>query len=166
MTNYEMTEKLSEKMGVSMEKAKAALEASDWDMLDAAILLEQEAGEKKKDAYTTRNEAKTEHKEEKTAADTLRRIGRFFGNIIRIGNRNKFEIWRKGEMIVELPVTAAVLLLLLGHGFAVALLIIGLFTGFKYRFSGEELGKDSVNSVMDKVSKAADRTDDDETKSE
>ena len=28
MTNYEMTEKLSEKMGVTMEDAKAALEAT------------------------------------------------------------------------------------------------------------------------------------------
>ena len=46
MTQYEMTEKLSDRMGVSMEEAKAALEASEWDMLDAALLLEQEHGAK------------------------------------------------------------------------------------------------------------------------
>ena len=44
MTNYEMVEKLSEKMGVTLEEAKTALEASDWDMLDAALLLEKEHG--------------------------------------------------------------------------------------------------------------------------
>ena len=30
MTHYEMAEKLSEKMGVSLEKATEALEACDW----------------------------------------------------------------------------------------------------------------------------------------
>ena len=40
MTHYEMAEKLSEKMGVSLEKATAALEACDWEMLDAALMLE------------------------------------------------------------------------------------------------------------------------------
>jgi len=29
MTNYEMTEKLSEKMGITLAEAKTALEASD-----------------------------------------------------------------------------------------------------------------------------------------
>ena len=38
MTHYEMAEKLSEKLGVSLEKATEALEACDWELLDAALL--------------------------------------------------------------------------------------------------------------------------------
>lgn len=163
MTNYEMVEKLSEKMGVSMEKARDALEASNWDMLDASILLEQESGDNSGAEYTTREQAKEEPKEEKQIVIWLRKLGDILLKLLRIGNRNRFEIYRKGEMIIEMPVTVAVLLLLFGHGYAVALLIIGLITGFKYRFSGAELGKENINSVMDKVSKAADMTDDDKT---
>lgn len=158
MTNYEMTEKLSEKMGVTMEKAKAALEASGWDMLDACILLEQEAGDRSGAEYTTKEESKSEPRRERSARDIVRKLGVLLRKLVRIGNTNRFEVWRKGSIVFELPVTAAVLLLILGHGFTVVLLVIGLFTGFKYRFSGKELGKDSVNAVMDRISNAADRT--------
>ena len=41
MTNYEMVELLRQKANVSYEEAKAALEASDWDLLDAIVLLER-----------------------------------------------------------------------------------------------------------------------------
>ena len=42
MTQYEMTEKLSEKCNVSLAEAKAALEQGDWNTLTATHLLEQE----------------------------------------------------------------------------------------------------------------------------
>lgn len=38
---FEMTERLSRKMHITLEAAKAALEASDWNMLTATHLLEQ-----------------------------------------------------------------------------------------------------------------------------
>ena len=42
MTQYEMTEQLSEKLHVTLEDAKTALENGDWNMLTATHLLEQE----------------------------------------------------------------------------------------------------------------------------
>ena len=53
MTHYEMAEKLSEKMGVSLEKATAALEACDWEMLDAALMLEKEIGQTGQQTWTS-----------------------------------------------------------------------------------------------------------------
>ena len=44
MTQYEMVEKLAEKMNVTLEEAKVALEAAEWNMLDAALVLEKEHG--------------------------------------------------------------------------------------------------------------------------
>ena len=44
MTLYEMVEKLAEKMNVTLEEAKVALEAAEWNMLDAALVLEKEHG--------------------------------------------------------------------------------------------------------------------------
>jgi len=43
MTQYVMTERLSEKCNVTLEEAKAALEGADWNMLTATHLLEQES---------------------------------------------------------------------------------------------------------------------------
>jgi len=42
MEQFEMVEKLVNTFGVSYEKAKEALEASNWDAIDAAIYLEKE----------------------------------------------------------------------------------------------------------------------------
>lgn len=42
MTNLEKVEKLKEKAKVSYEEAKDALEACEWDMLDAIVKLERE----------------------------------------------------------------------------------------------------------------------------
>ena len=42
MTNFEMVEILRDKANVSYEEAKAALENSNWDLLDAMLLLEKE----------------------------------------------------------------------------------------------------------------------------
>ena len=40
------------------------------------------------------------------------------------------------------------------------LLVIGLFTGFRYAFNGPELGKDSVNSAMNKAAEVAEKVKD------
>ena len=42
MTQYEMTESLSKKCDVTLEEARSALEAGDWNTLTATHLLEQE----------------------------------------------------------------------------------------------------------------------------
>ena len=42
MEHFELVEKLVNTFGVSFEKAKEALEASNWDAIDAAIYLEKE----------------------------------------------------------------------------------------------------------------------------
>ena len=159
MTNYEMTEKLSEKMGVTMEEAKAALEQCEWDMLDAALLLEKAHGGESA-AYTTRQERKTaEAQDEREGIRLLTRIGRVIRKLIVMGNRNRFEVRRKDaeELVLDIPVTVAVLLLICAFWVCVPLLVIGLFMGYHYSFSGAELGREGINEAMDKASEAADR---------
>ena len=39
----------------------------------------------------------------------------------------------------------------------VPLLVVGLFTGFRYRFSGDELGREGINRAMDKAADAAEK---------
>ena len=53
MDHIEMVEKMREKTGLSYEEARAVLERSDWNLLDALIALEQEGKREGGATYTT-----------------------------------------------------------------------------------------------------------------
>ena len=159
MTHYEMVEKLAEKMGVTLEEAKTALEACDWEMLDAALMLEKQRGAKDEQAYSTRREAEAEDREERRERrrGAVRNLGDLVRSVFNLGNRNRFEVRKGEEMILELPVTALVLLLIFAFWVCIPLLVIGLFMGYRYAFSGDELGRESVNKAMDKAAEVAEK---------
>ena len=161
MTQYEMTEKLSEKMNVTMEEAKTALEACDWEMLDAALMLEKEHGADSERAYTTRPEPEEERSRREQAKERRRGAVKSLGELVRslfnMGNRNRFEVRKGDEVTLELPVTVLVLLLIFAFWVCIPLLVIGLFAGFRYSFSGAELGRESVNHAMDKAAEAVEK---------
>ena len=159
MTHYEMAEKLSEKMGVTLEQATAALEASDWEMLDAALMLEKELGAAKQEAYSTEAEAPKDREEK--ARERGRNVAKGIGGLLRdalnLGNRNRFEVRKGDDVVLELPVTVLVLLLVFAFWVCIPLLVIGLFAGYRYTFSGAELGRDSVNNAMGKAAEAVEK---------
>ena len=162
MTHYEMAEKLSEKMGVSLEKATEALEACDWELLDAALMLEKEVGQTQQEAWTSCNEAATEEKDAGKEARQRRRgvvegLGGMIRDLFNLGNRNRFEVRKGDQQLLEVPVTVLVLLLIFAFWVCVPLLVIGLFVGCRYTFSGAELGHESVNSAMDKAAEVAEK---------
>ena len=156
MTNYEMTEKLSEKMGVTMEEAKEALEACDWDMLDAALMLEKAHGGEKQ-TYSTRQEAQDEAATDarREGRGVLKQIGRVLRKAIACGNRNRFEVRRGNELVMDLPVTVLAVALIFAFWVCLPLLVIGLFTGWRYSFSGAELGSERINGAMRKAAEVA-----------
>ena len=165
MTHYEMAEKLSEKMGVSLEKATEALEACDWELLDAALMLEKEVGANGGEAWSSKPGDKEKDNGGKTWENPKRRrVVEGLGDLIRgafnLGNRNRFEVRKGDALILELPVTVLVLLLIFAFWVCVPLLIIGLFAGYRYAFSGAELGRESVNSAMDKAAEVAEKVKD------
>ena len=161
MTHYEMAEKLSEKMGVSLEKATEALEACNWELLDAALMLEKEVGQTQQEAWTSCGAAAEEKDAGKEARARHRGVVRGLGEMIRdllnLGNRNRFEVRKDDEQLLEVPVTVLVLLLIFAFWVCVPLLIIGLFAGCRYSFSGAELGRESVNNAMDKAAEVAEK---------
>ena len=161
MTHYEMAEKLSEKMGVSLEKATEALEACDWELLDAALMLEKEIGQTQQEAWTSYGTTAEEKNAGKEARERRRGVVRGLGEMLRdlfnLGNRNRFEVRKDDEQLLELPVTVLVLLLIFAFWVCVPLLVIGLFAGCRYTFSGEELGRESVNNAMNKAAEVAEK---------
>ena len=167
MTHYEMAEKLSEKMGVTLEQATAALEACDWEMLDAALMLEKEKGEARQEAYSTEAEPPKDEEAETRKArgrNVVRSLGTLIRDAVNLGNRNRFEVRKGDDVVLELPVTVLVLLLIFAFWVCIPLLVIGLFIGYHYTFSGAELGRDSVNHAMDKAAEVAEKVKEEVTK--
>lgn len=160
MTNFEMVEILREKANVSYEEAKAALEAADWDLLDAMLLLEKEGKVSDEGAasYSTKQEKHEEenhpHREGNIRSgfrwlmDALRKL-------VRIGNTNHFVVTHKDKEHIALPVTVLAVLLVCFFWATAAVLAVGLFCGLRYTFRGPNLGKDSINGAMNKAAEAA-----------
>lgn len=170
MATLEQVEKLREKADVSFEEAKAALDACEGDLLDALIYLEKQgkvvppAGGGYYSSQNTTGEENTagaggantyRGKTGENFGNMLRRFGRFCGKVFNMGNTNYLEGMKNGEVVITCPVTAVVLLMIFFFWIVLPLFILSLFFGFHYRFTGYDLGKESVNKVMDGVSEKA-----------
>ena len=171
--NLELVEKLVEKTGLSYTEAKAALERTDWDILEAIILLETEGKVQngKTTHYTTDNEnrdageqkqstAGKQSKEKNAAGENFKKSAKSFGDWLKEvfdkGNKNCLVMHKNSEKKIELPVTAFLVLLIFCFWVVIPLMIVALFFGCRFSFSGQELGKDSVNSAMGKATDFAD----------
>lgn len=169
MATLEQVEKLREKANVSFEEAKAALDASNGDLLDAIILLEKQGkinppvgGGYFSSKNSASEEKETAHEEKRTYerhgesfSEMMRRFGRFCAKIIGKANRNYFEAEKDGKVMISVPVTVLVLAIVFFFWVVLPLAIVGLFFGFRYRFIGEDLGRESVNKVMDSATDTA-----------
>ena len=98
--------------------------------------------------------AQRKYKDESTAfEDGAMRFFRWIGRVFRASVLNFFEINRKGERIMAIPVLLFLFCLIRWVFWVVLiLLIVGLCCGFRYSFSGPHLGRKDVNDVMDKAS--------------
>ena len=86
----------------------------------------------------------------------LRNLGDHIRRLVACGNRNRFVVRKGDEQLLEMPVTALAILMLCAFWVCVPLLVIGLFAGCRYSFSGKELGRESINSALGKAADAAD----------
>ena len=158
MNHYEMVEKLRQKANVSYEDAKTALEACNWDILDALILLESQGKVKEGPGgkeYSTQPRQETERKTdaESEFKKGMKRLWKFICALVRKGNANSFAISnKKREELISMPVTVLVLLLIGFWPFSLIALIAGLFIGGRYSFRGP----DSAQRVNDVMNRAAD----------
>ena len=184
MTELEKVEKLREKANVSFSEAKEALAAANGDILDALIYLErqgkatvpagggffsgvgapapvmqrQSEGENKGGGKTDSG-GKPGGSGNPSGGDSfgelLKKFGKFCLMLVRKGNSNFLDATKGGEKMFSCPVTFVVLFLLFFFWVTIPLFIVSLFFGFRYSFSGADLGRQSVNNVMDSASDLA-----------
>ena len=160
MTNLEMVELLREKAGITYEEAKEVLEQSNWDPLEAVLLLEKQGrtppggqGYSTKDANEEpRAHSRQGHMGAKKAAN---RLGHTIGKLVHTGNANQFVVTRNGKEVLSLPVTAFAVILLFTFWFSLIGLAVGLFCGLHYSFRGPNLGKQAINDAMERAADMA-----------
>jgi len=169
MATLEQVERLREKAAVSFEDAKAALDASGGDLLDALIWLEKQGkikppasggfyssrDEGESESESAQNESARKESRGESFSDMIKRFGRFCARLIHKGNSNYFEVKKDGKLILSVPVTVLALSLIFAFWIVLPLLVLGLFLGCRYYFRGQDLGRESVNRVMDTASEAA-----------
>ena len=160
----EQVERLREKADVSYARAKQALEYSGGNLLDALIYLEEQGDIPRPEGayYSTRSQTPPaqearEKAEPQPAGGKEKEAGR--GGLLRrvryVLLDNELEIWRKDRPVTALPVLILLLLVIVAYYIVLPLLILGLFVGFRYRFSGPDLERESINSVMGSVADTA-----------
>ena len=154
--NFELVEKLVNTFGVSYEKAKEALEASNWDAVDAAIYLEKD-----------KNAASQEQEHEKVncnpkgsfniPVDEMKEAGcNFFKTCWDFLSLNTFVVKKSsGEVFLDIPIWLAALLLCAFFWPVVIILALVFVMGYRFSFSGPQLGKKHVKNTMNQVENAA-----------
>jgi len=165
MTELEKVEKLREKANVSFAEAKEALDNSGGDILDALIYLENNgkvtvpagggffsgADMPVQTESTSSSSAGSQSSggsgEEFT--DLLKRFGVFVLKMFNKGINNHLEATKGDQHLFSCPILIVILLCAFFFWITIPLFVISLFCGFRYRFTGSDLGRDSVNSVMD-----------------
>jgi len=173
MTTLEQVEKLRAMANISYDEARAALDAANGDLLEAVINLEKQGkiNEPTGSGYFSSEKATEPNNEGcktyggdkqskygnggENFTSLLKKFGKFCMNMIHKGNSNYFDVLKGGESKASFPVTALVLLLLIGFTVVIPLSIIGLFFGFRYRFNGPDFTGNTVNDAMNNAADAA-----------
>ncbi|MCI8477769.1 MAG: ubiquitin [Oscillospiraceae bacterium] len=167
----EQVEQLREKADISYEEAKALLEQTDGNLLDALILLERQGRMADRSGFfSTRPEKNSPPASAGpvnqngywrcTRTDTngdwrarAREIFETIRNLICHSTENQLEVWRKGARMTSVPILILVILVVIAFWITVPLLILGLFCGCRYRFTGPDLGREDLNNMMGTVTK-------------
>jgi len=169
MTELEKAEKLRDKANVTFAEAKEALDNSGGDILDALIYLEDKGkattpagggffsgtdfpGKAEQASSRTDNNRSQDSGSGEDFSDLMKRFGAFCLKLFNKSLSNYLNAAKGDRHLFSCPVLIVALLLLFFFWITIPLFIISLFCGVRYRFSGEDLGKESVNNVMDNAS--------------
>ncbi len=170
MEIMEKVEQLREKAGISYEEAKAVLEEAGGDLLEAAILLEKRGkirkpeteliqssdipAEETEDGTFRKNAGEAAEKRAEQAAKAKGKVKETVKRFIEVIKNNTFCVSRKEETLFLMPVWALVLTLLFAWRAVVPVMVIALFFGIRYSFTGKD-DLTNANEFMDKAGAVA-----------
>lgn len=166
MEKFEQVEVLCKKANVTFEDAKEAMEACDYDMLDAMIYLEKQgkvnAGSTA--SYTTSSGTDTSQEFEKAQksyeescqrtsfGEVMNKFGKWCKRTIQRSLEIDFCVTKDEKLVFKVPVLALVVALIVATWISVILLVVGLFCGCKYYFQGLDSATVDVNKFCERAS--------------
>ena len=158
MENLEKVELIREKCNVSYEEAREALEACDYDVLEAVIAIERKRAEAGPAPEVHDEEPAAEYTTQSRRSKVAAAWSAFCDNVKQLlhqGMETTFVAERNDERVLSLPVLFVVLGLFV-WGATLWLLVIGLFFGFRYHIEGVSTFTVDVNEAMSKAADVAD----------
>ncbi len=157
MDNFEMTEKLVEKTGVSFAEAKEALEKTGWNLLDAVILLEKEGKTEKKSAsYSTGANVAPEFVPAVRESECRKKAKSFWKTVKHFLTNNKVVVKDKfGSEVISVPVWLGILAFILAFWLIIISIVVAFIFGYRISFIGPDLGSPTLNSAINKAASAA-----------
>ena len=160
MEMMEKVERLREKANVTYEEAKAALEETGGDLLDAIVMLERQGKVKEpaQSTFSTKYEEQTEYikvkdkveEQEKSAPSFGRSIGMLFRGLISFIRQTTFIVTREEDTLFTMPTLVFAILLFFFWEVLAPVMIIALFFGVRYSFEGEEEAE-KANTILNKA---------------
>lgn len=154
MITIEQVEKVVKHTGVTYQEAKEALEVTEGNVLEAIINIEKRRGETKQSTHASQNRQEERTQREESNSDSLDQFVEWVKRWVHRGTINKLEVVRNKKVVLALPVLVFIILVLFVFWVTVPLLIISLFFGYGYRFSGPDLEKTKVNDAVQMASEA------------
>ena len=121
--------------------------------------VEAETESEKIEEETEKMEGDVINQDGKRAGTTAEKAARFSDSVKRLFKTlldQQFQVERKGEEIIAVPVLVFILVLIFGFNIMIPLLIVGLFLGCHYHFLGAQKMTFDVNEMSRKASKYAD----------
>lgn len=180
MDHLEMVEELVAKAGCSYADAKAALERTDWNMLDAIIALEQDGKAEKASASFSTDGAEPEAyvntqavqrtdygTDQEGTSDSAKgpraekgrfteAVKGFFIKAKQVLTMNFVTVFSKnGNQLLHIPIWVALIPLLIWFWGVLAVCLVAMVLGCKFHFEGRDFGKTGINETIDRASKAA-----------
>ena len=175
MDHYDMAVKLADRANVTFADAKEALDQCNWDMLEAIVLLEEQGKTSARSAaHSTESgecarrsgEEESERQEEcrqredtrrERAASRKEKTRETAGRCKRFLCDNRLIMDDKqGKELFSVPIWIPAVVLIAWFWAVLIVFAVCLLLGCRFRFFGPNLGKKSVNDVMDKMGNTAD----------
>ncbi|TFG82967.1 MAG: DUF4342 domain-containing protein [Erysipelotrichales bacterium] len=160
MITIEQVEKVVKHTGATYQEAKDALEVVDGNVLEAIIVIEKRSKDGRIHSQTETGPEETRQEKSTSNGESFDKFIVWVNKMFHKGNVNKLEVVKDKTVVLSIPVTVFILLLIFLFYITLPLLIIGLFFGYGYHFSGPDLEATKVNSAVKMASDATIRAKD------
>lgn len=157
-TNNEMVDIIVSKTGVTAEQAQEALDKNNHDLLDSMIYVERtykkaSAPQNFRNPQNAQNAAYTapapnvQYGEQKAAPKKEDGFGKFLKFIVN----NSLTIYKDEREVISLPIVVVIAATLASVSGVLLIAFIAMFFDVRYRLTGPDVAKSSVNVLLDSL---------------